>query len=67
MCDTHLSQLSLCYVKVYPYEILTVANRGRVKLPKDVDRTRLEVQEHVGKALLHYDTSLLPDWVDIFN
>ncbi|XP_035521741.1 actin-binding LIM protein 1-like isoform X7 [Morone saxatilis] len=28
--------------KVYPYEMLTVANRGRVKLPKDVDRTRLE-------------------------
>uniref|UniRef100_A0A8C8DLC9 Actin binding LIM protein 1 n=1 Tax=Oryzias sinensis TaxID=183150 RepID=A0A8C8DLC9_9TELE len=27
---------------VYPYEMLTVANRGRVKLPKDVDRTRLE-------------------------
>ncbi|XP_044193873.1 actin-binding LIM protein 1-like isoform X3 [Thunnus albacares] len=29
-------------VKVYPYEMLTVANRGRVKLPKEVDRTRLE-------------------------
>lgn len=28
--------------KVYPYEMLTVANRGRVKLPKDIDRTRLE-------------------------
>ncbi|KAM6963559.1 actin-binding LIM protein 1-like isoform 4-T4 [Tautogolabrus adspersus] len=27
---------------VYPYEILTVASRGRVKLPRDVDRTRLE-------------------------
>ncbi|TMS22631.1 Actin-binding LIM protein 1 [Larimichthys crocea] len=27
---------------VYTYELLTVANRGRVKLPKDVDRTRLE-------------------------
>ncbi|TRY85424.1 hypothetical protein DNTS_016102 [Danionella cerebrum] len=27
---------------VYPYEMLTVANRGRTKLPKDVDRTRLE-------------------------
>uniref|UniRef100_A0A8C5GQJ2 Actin binding LIM protein 1b n=1 Tax=Gouania willdenowi TaxID=441366 RepID=A0A8C5GQJ2_GOUWI len=33
--------MSLCS-QVYPYEILTVANRGRVKLPKDVDRTRLE-------------------------
>ncbi|KTG04547.1 hypothetical protein cypCar_00000686, partial [Cyprinus carpio] len=28
--------------KVYPYEMLTVTNRGRAKLPKDVDRTRLE-------------------------
>ncbi|XP_063165874.1 actin-binding LIM protein 2 [Candoia aspera] len=28
--------------KVYPYETLTVTNRVRVKLPKDVDRTRLE-------------------------
>uniref|UniRef100_A0A667XGU8 HP domain-containing protein n=1 Tax=Myripristis murdjan TaxID=586833 RepID=A0A667XGU8_9TELE len=27
---------------VYPYEMLNVANRGRIKLPKDVDRTRLE-------------------------
>ncbi|KAM7370916.1 hypothetical protein PAMP_010426 [Pampus punctatissimus] len=27
---------------VYPYEILTVTNRGRVKLPREVDRTRLE-------------------------
>lgn len=31
------------FVKVYPYEMLTVTNRGRTKLPKDVDRTRLEV------------------------
>uniref|UniRef100_A0A672MFG3 Actin-binding LIM protein 1-like n=1 Tax=Sinocyclocheilus grahami TaxID=75366 RepID=A0A672MFG3_SINGR len=30
------------FVKVYPYEMLTVTNRGRTKLPKDVDRTRLE-------------------------
>ncbi|XP_028657729.1 actin-binding LIM protein 2 [Erpetoichthys calabaricus] len=28
--------------KVYPYEMLSVTNRVRVKLPKDVDRTRLE-------------------------
>ncbi|CAI5783488.1 actin-binding LIM protein 2 isoform X4 [Podarcis lilfordi] len=28
--------------KVYPYETLIVTNRVRVKLPKDVDRTRLE-------------------------
>ncbi|XP_064007706.1 actin-binding LIM protein 2 isoform X8 [Pogoniulus pusillus] len=28
--------------KIYPYETLIVTNRVRVKLPKDVDRTRLE-------------------------
>ncbi|CAI5659166.1 unnamed protein product [Oreochromis niloticus] len=28
--------------RIYPYEMLTVSNRGRVKLPRDVDRTRLE-------------------------
>ena len=29
--------------QVYPYDALIVTNRIRVKLPKDVDRTRLEV------------------------
>lgn len=29
--------------KIYPYEMLLVTNRGRVKLPPGVDRTRLEV------------------------
>ncbi|XP_047465781.1 actin-binding LIM protein 1-like isoform X3 [Mugil cephalus] len=29
-------------VKVYPYEVLKVNHGGRAKLPKDVDRTRLE-------------------------
>ncbi|XP_041123085.1 actin-binding LIM protein 2 isoform X8 [Polyodon spathula] len=28
--------------KVYPYDVLAVTNRVRFKLPKDVDRTRLE-------------------------
>ncbi|XP_042559242.1 actin-binding LIM protein 1 isoform X10 [Clupea harengus] len=28
--------------KVYPYEMLTVTNRGRPKLPRDLDRTRME-------------------------
>ncbi|NXL99474.1 DEMA protein, partial [Tyrannus savana] len=28
---------------IYPYEMLMVTNRGRVKLPPGVDRTRLEV------------------------
>ncbi|XP_039991291.1 actin-binding LIM protein 1-like isoform X7 [Xiphias gladius] len=40
--DRGVSMPNLLEPKVYPYEMLTVANRGRVKLPKDVDRTRLE-------------------------
>uniref|UniRef100_A0A674NY01 Actin binding LIM protein 1 n=1 Tax=Takifugu rubripes TaxID=31033 RepID=A0A674NY01_TAKRU len=32
----------LSYIQIYPYEMLMVANRGRVKLPRNVDRTRLE-------------------------
>lgn len=30
--------------QIYPYDALIVTNRIRVKLPKDVDRTRLEVR-----------------------
>lgn len=37
-----MSMPNLLEPKVYPYEILTVTNRGRVKLPRDVDRTNLE-------------------------
>ncbi|XP_048368903.1 dematin isoform X3 [Sphaerodactylus townsendi] len=33
---------SMLEQKIYPYEMLTVTNRGRVKLPPGVDRTRLE-------------------------
>uniref|UniRef100_A0A3B3T8J1 Actin-binding LIM protein 2 n=1 Tax=Paramormyrops kingsleyae TaxID=1676925 RepID=A0A3B3T8J1_9TELE len=35
---------SLCVrgIQVYPYNVLAVTNRARVKLPRDVDRTRLE-------------------------
>lgn len=36
---------SLLFSQVYPYETLIVTNRVRVKLPKDVDRTRLEVRK----------------------
>uniref|UniRef100_A0A4W5LZA3 Putative adherens-junction anchoring domain-containing protein n=2 Tax=Hucho hucho TaxID=62062 RepID=A0A4W5LZA3_9TELE len=32
--------------QVYPYEVLAVTHRVRVKLPRDVDRTRLEVRVH---------------------
>ncbi|XP_062298695.1 actin-binding LIM protein 1-like [Scomber scombrus] len=37
-----VSMPNLLEPKVYPYEMLTISNRGRVKLPKEVDRTRLE-------------------------
>ncbi|KAM9425870.1 actin-binding LIM protein 1-like [Pholidichthys leucotaenia] len=40
--DRGVSMPNLLEHKVYPYEVLTVTNRGRVKLPQDVDRTRLE-------------------------
>ncbi|NXX81573.1 DEMA protein, partial [Urocolius indicus] len=33
---------------IYPYEMLMVTNRGRVKLPPGVDRTRLEVGPELG-------------------
>ncbi|XP_068610378.1 actin-binding LIM protein 1-like [Brachionichthys hirsutus] len=53
--------------KVYPYEILTVANRGRVKLPRDIDRTRLErhlspdsFYDIFGMEIQEFDT--LPLW-----
>ncbi|XP_037134401.1 actin-binding LIM protein 1-like isoform X3 [Syngnathus acus] len=40
--DRGVSMPNLLEPKVYPYEMLTVANRGRAKLPREVDRTRLE-------------------------
>ncbi|XP_006153691.1 actin-binding LIM protein 2 isoform X10 [Tupaia chinensis] len=48
--------------KVYPYDSLIVTNRIRVKLPKDVDRTRLErhlspeeFQEVFGMSIEEFD------------
>lgn len=35
-------------LQIYPYEMLMVTNRGRVKLPPGVDRTRLEVGAEPG-------------------
>ncbi|XP_034073747.1 LOW QUALITY PROTEIN: actin-binding LIM protein 2 [Gymnodraco acuticeps] len=32
--------------KIYPYEVLAVTHRVKVKLPRDVDRTRLEVSSN---------------------
>ncbi|XP_077959877.1 actin-binding LIM protein 1 isoform X8 [Gasterosteus aculeatus] len=53
--------------KLYPYELLAVSSRGRVKLPSDVDRTRLERHlspgsffQIFGMALQQFD--LLPLW-----
>ncbi|XP_041124233.1 actin-binding LIM protein 1-like isoform X13 [Polyodon spathula] len=40
--DRGVSMPNMLEPKVYPYEMLMVTNRGRVKLPRDVDRTRLE-------------------------
>ncbi|XP_016085958.1 actin-binding LIM protein 2-like [Sinocyclocheilus grahami] len=33
--------------KVYPYDMLAVTHRVRVKLPRDVDRTRLEMDDYI--------------------
>ncbi|XP_043428996.1 actin-binding LIM protein 2 isoform X7 [Prionailurus bengalensis] len=48
--------------KVYPYDALIVTNRIRVKLPRDVDRTRLErhlspeeFQEVFGMSVQEFD------------
>nr|XP_057934194.1 actin-binding LIM protein 2 isoform X2 [Doryrhamphus excisus] len=48
--------------KVYPYEMLAVTNRVKVKLPRDIDRTRLErhlspqdFQRVFGMNLEHFD------------
>ncbi|XP_069011866.1 actin-binding LIM protein 1-like [Embiotoca jacksoni] len=40
--DRGASMPNLLEAKVYPYEVLTVSNTVQVKLPKDIDRTRLE-------------------------
>ncbi|XP_043911839.1 actin-binding LIM protein 1 isoform X6 [Protopterus annectens] len=37
--------------QIYAYELLMVTNRGRAKLPKDVDRTRLE--RHLSPEVFH--------------
>ncbi|XP_068162125.1 actin-binding LIM protein 1-like isoform X8 [Antennarius striatus] len=62
-----VSMPNLLDPKVYPYEILTVANRGRVKLPRDIDRTRLErhlspesFSEIFGMEIQEFDK--LPLW-----
>uniref|UniRef100_A0A674BL28 Actin-binding LIM protein 2 n=1 Tax=Salmo trutta TaxID=8032 RepID=A0A674BL28_SALTR len=39
---TSTDRVCVCVFQVYPYEVLAVTHRVRVKLPRDVDRTRLE-------------------------
>uniref|UniRef100_A0A8C4N5A9 HP domain-containing protein n=1 Tax=Eptatretus burgeri TaxID=7764 RepID=A0A8C4N5A9_EPTBU len=43
-----ISMPNMLEPKIYPYEMLTVSSRGRCRLPKDVDRTRLE--RHLSPA-----------------
>ncbi|XP_038629388.1 actin-binding LIM protein 1 isoform X3 [Scyliorhinus canicula] len=40
--DRGVSMPNMLEPKIYPYIALSVTNRGRRKLPRDVDRTRLE-------------------------
>ncbi|XP_041804118.1 actin-binding LIM protein 1a isoform X4 [Chelmon rostratus] len=40
--DRGVSMPNMLEPKVYPYEMLMITSRGRAKLPRDVDRTRLE-------------------------
>ncbi|XP_029383237.1 actin-binding LIM protein 1-like [Echeneis naucrates] len=65
--DRGVSMPNLLEPKVYPYEMLAVTNRGQVKLPKDVDRTRLECHlspdsffEIFGMEIKEFDK--LPLW-----
>nr|XP_014343505.1 PREDICTED: actin-binding LIM protein 1 isoform X3 [Latimeria chalumnae] len=49
--DRGVSMPNMLEPKIYPYEMLMVTNRGRKKLPKDVDRTRLE--RHLAPEIFH--------------
>lgn len=50
--------------QIYPYEVLAVTHRVKVKLPRDVDRTRLEVspQSCFSKSVHHEEDSNRPSW-----
>ncbi|XP_026883327.2 actin-binding LIM protein 1a isoform X3 [Electrophorus electricus] len=65
--DRGVSMPNMVELKVYPYEVLMVTNRGRTKLPRDVDRTRLERHlapetffDIFGMAIQEFDR--LPLW-----
>ncbi|XP_041920745.1 actin-binding LIM protein 1a isoform X3 [Alosa sapidissima] len=40
--DRGVSMPNMLEPKIYPYEMLMINSRGRTRLPRDVDRTRLE-------------------------
>ncbi|XP_031971791.1 actin-binding LIM protein 1 isoform X11 [Corvus moneduloides] len=65
--DRGVSMPNMLEPKIFPYEILMVTNRGRNKILKDVDRTRLErhlapevFQEIFGMTIQEFDK--LPLW-----
>uniref|UniRef100_A0A8C6M122 Actin-binding LIM protein 2 n=1 Tax=Nothobranchius furzeri TaxID=105023 RepID=A0A8C6M122_NOTFU len=49
-------------VSVYPYEVLAVTHRAKVKLPRDVDRTRLE--RHLSPEEFHQVFGMTLDQFD---
>ncbi|XP_064000407.1 actin-binding LIM protein 1 isoform X4 [Pogoniulus pusillus] len=65
--DRGVSMPNMLEPKIFPYEMLMVTNRGRNKILKDVDRTRLErhlapevFQELFGMTIQEFDK--LPLW-----
>uniref|UniRef100_A0A4W5KGC1 HP domain-containing protein n=1 Tax=Hucho hucho TaxID=62062 RepID=A0A4W5KGC1_9TELE len=52
----------MCSFQVYPYEVLSVTHRVRVKLPRDVDRTRLE--RHLSPEDFHIVFGMTLDQFD---
>ncbi|XP_012579068.1 PREDICTED: actin-binding LIM protein 1 isoform X6 [Condylura cristata] len=65
--DRGVSMPNMLEPKVFPYEMLMVTNRGRNKILRDVDRTRLErhlapevFQEIFGMSIQEFDK--LPLW-----
>ncbi|XP_019411183.1 PREDICTED: actin-binding LIM protein 1 isoform X16 [Crocodylus porosus] len=65
--DRGVSMPNMLEPKIYPYEVLMVTNRGRNKILRDVDRTRLErhlapevFQEIFGMTIQEFDK--LPLW-----
>ncbi|TFK09837.1 BTB/POZ domain-containing protein 9 [Platysternon megacephalum] len=65
--DRGVSMPNMLEPKIFPYEMLMVTNRGRNKILRDVDRTRLErhlapevFQEIFGMTIQEFDK--LPLW-----